>query len=338
MLDHEDGFWFVRFLVNVAHLFSIGAPWSRMCLIVFNWKPGSFPSLVVGANRDEQFDRPSDTARFWKDKPHIFAGRDALMGGTWLACSTNGRFAAVTNYHEPRPEGASRQQTYPKSRGEIPVQFVSEQTKDGKAASTISVVEFIKANLEVCHKEYGGYNAILFDGTSLVYCSNRGCTKDEDTYSFVMRELPPGLYGLSNHLLDTPWPKVDKAKIALSKALSATLTSSVLSSEKKVERVDSNGSSDHTDLAKKLIEVMGDDSRVLEVDLLPVTLGEWEETIRSSIFVDGPTFGTRTTTIVSYHCQNGFDFTEKNYKTRHPTSESSFLYQHIDIGQSHKDE
>ena len=365
-----------------------------MCLIVFDWNPtrrSYYPSFVVAANRDEVYDRPSQIAHFWKDKKPtiIYGGRDLLMGGTWLACSTtttsgSGRFAAVTNYHEPRKNAiGGKGKIYPRSRGEIPVMFVSEEEQQtqqqqeqqqpspkvnstltatttttlSETASSSSLIEFVKTRLEICHKEYGGYNAILFDGQSLIYCTNRGGggegegerrngggeeeqqqEQDQQNYSFVMKELPPGLYGLSNHLLDTPWPKVIKAKIGLSNVLSS-MSSMVQDGVTKEEEEDDDDEKNtnntmsydcynyyHTQIAQKLIKVMEDTTKVFDTDLLPTTLGVQEEIIRSSIFVEGPTFGTRTTTIVTYYDNKRydghggcsfFDMTEKNHIIHH---------------------
>ena len=319
-----------------------------MCLIVFDWKPTSYPSLVVAANRDEVFDRPSQTAHFWKDEPTIYGGRDVVMGGTWLACSTTGRFAAVTNYHEPRCKGgcATTRKSYSKSRGEIPVMFVSEKQQlqqqshvDSKMTTTtstetaaLSSLLFVKTRLEVCREEFGGFNAILFDGQSLVYCSNRGERKNagDEQYSFIMQELPAGLYGVSNHLLNTPWPKVEKAKVALSDALSTMEYESSVpappppsSIQATVVKEDENSTTItkpnnfHTQIAQRLIKAMEDTTKVVNLDLLPWTLGVEEEIIRSSIFVEGVTFGTRTTTIVTFDRRYGFDMTEKNHHHNH---------------------
>jgi uncharacterized protein with NRDE domain len=344
-----------------------------MCLIVCSWNPDASPSLIVAANRDEYFDRPSRTAQFWRDdQAHIYGGRDLQMGGTWLACSTQGRFATVTNYHEKhktnQDDGTPSSVRPSKSRGELPVLFLG-------SSSSCSAMDFATTILQASHKEYGGYNAFLFDGTSLVYCSNRGQNEREtvatttgggdEEYKFLCQKLTPGIYGVSNHLLDTPWPKLVRAKQAMadilvgaselpapvSPAASATFSTPAVSSggllKSHTDKDNYNKSNPctsryHEALSQRLLEVMRDDQKESNVTLLPTTLEAWEEHIRSAIFVTGPTFGTRTTSILTFDAgpartdsedsvgrNGGFDMTEQNHKTLLASSEVSFSQQHI---------
>lgn len=246
-----------------------------MCLIVLDWRPENHKSLIFAANRDEYYERPSQQAQYWKDRPHTYGGRDLKMGGSWLTCSKFGRLASITNFFQKEDIGKK----FPKSRGDIITGFIS---------SDLSAQQFAE-NLSAKQDDYSGFSAVLFDGKCLVCCSNR------DPAQF-MRELPEGVYGLSNHLLDTPWPKVEKAKNSLKKILSREMIQD-------------------QQLVDMLLKEMCDETRVSDRSLLPSTLGEEEEYIRSAVFVRGPVFGTRTTTIVTYDDRNGFDFTEKNYET-----------------------
>jgi uncharacterized protein with NRDE domain len=162
-----------------------------MCLIVFDWRSQPRYSLVVAANRDERHDRPAAPLQAWQDIPGIVAGRDLSAGGTWLGVHRSGRFAAVTNVREPgRPGGA-------RSRGELTVAFLR---------SADSAEAFAQA-LSARASEYGGYNLLLGDGRALVFASNR----PEPHWQYV----EPGLHGLSNASLDTPWPKLARAGAAL---------------------------------------------------------------------------------------------------------------------------
>jgi uncharacterized protein with NRDE domain len=181
--------------------------------------------------------------------------------------------AAVTNFHSLQDKGKK----YLMSRGEIITNFVN---------STSSSLEFSQ-ELKTRKDEYSGFSVFLFDGKNLVCCSNR------DPGPFT-RELPEGVYGLSNHLLDTPWPKVEKAKQALT----------------KVTR-----NMKHESLATVLLNNLGDATLVVDKSFLPTTLDEEEERIRSSVFVQGLTYGTRTTTIVTFDDRRGFHVTEKNHET-----------------------
>jgi uncharacterized protein with NRDE domain len=254
-----------------------------MCLIALDFRPGF---LRLASNRDEYFARPSQPAHFWVDKPHLFGGTDLEMGGTWLACSTSGRLAAITNYHSR----IDTSKTFPKSRGEIPIQFCE---------STLSAKDFA-VGLRAVEKEYGGFSVFLFDSKSLVCCSNR----DPD---HLVKDLPPGIYGLSNHLLDTPWPKVEEVKAAFAN-LPRKLT--------------------HSDATKILLEEL--QKARAAGNPIPTTMEEIEEELRSVIFVGLPTYGygTRTTTIITFLEGIGFDVTEQNHKTPH--SQATLSHQRVE--------
>jgi uncharacterized protein with NRDE domain len=161
-----------------------------MCLILFRFRPQTAEPLLVAANRDEFHARATAAAGFWDDAPDILAGRDLVASGTWLGCSRNGRFAALTNF----TQGDAT--TFAKSRGELVQGFLagSESIKDYALG--------IKAN------EYAGYNLLLFDGSRLLYTTN--IAKPDRPRS---RLLPAGDYGLSNAELGANWPKcVDGAQ------------------------------------------------------------------------------------------------------------------------------
>ncbi|RKQ15489.1 NRDE family protein [Ureibacillus endophyticus] len=161
-----------------------------MCLINvhYNLHP-KYPFILV-ANRDEAYSRPTKAAHFWDDQPSILAGRDLLQMGTWLGIAKNGRFAAVTNFRDPK-EGAK-----PKSRGEIVTNFLTGSEDIG------AFIENLRANRSL----YGGYNVLLWDGGEFVHYNNR---LDE------VNTIQPGTHSLSNCSLNTPWSKVEKAKSKL---------------------------------------------------------------------------------------------------------------------------
>lgn len=160
-----------------------------MCLIVFAWKSHPAYQLVLAANRDEFHRRPSQKLHHWPDNPDVLAGRDLQAGGTWLATHRNGRFATVTNYREQAKSAGKLQ-----SRGALVTEFVSGDTGAGSFAESIDGAH------------YAGFSLLTFDGDDLYYVSNRG---DPPT------RLEPGIYGLSNASLDTPWPKVLRSRDAL---------------------------------------------------------------------------------------------------------------------------
>lgn len=162
-----------------------------MCLIAIAWKAHPAFHLVVAAHRDEWRDRPSAPAHWWADAPHLAGGRDLQAGGTWLGVTRSGRFAAVTNYRDPRDRRAAG-----RSRGELATRFLQ---------GTGEPVDYLEA-LAAHASEYPGFNLLAADSRTLAYFSNR---------DHRVHVLEPGVHALSNHLLNTPWPKLVRAKRAL---------------------------------------------------------------------------------------------------------------------------
>jgi uncharacterized protein with NRDE domain len=166
-----------------------------MCLIVLAWRTHPGYRLVVAANRDEYFGRPAARAGFWDDHAKVLAGRDLEAGGTWLGITLDGRFAALTNYRNPVDK-----KTGAPSRGSLVSDFLT-----GKMAP----LEYLRG-VEQRAVNYNGFSLLVGDTGSLYYLSNRGGP---------VTRVEPGIHGLSNHLLDTPWPKVKKGKTALAASL-----------------------------------------------------------------------------------------------------------------------
>ena len=156
-----------------------------MCLIFFAYQQRQDWPLVLVSNRDEFFKRPSLEGHFWQPQYNLLGGRDQEQGGSWLAVNRNGRFAAVTNYRDPKQPVGS------KSRGHLVNEFVEgQQTPE-------SYLNGLKMDT------YSGFNLLVGDTTQIHYASNRGAKP---------QALDEGIYGLSNHLLDSPWPKVVSGK------------------------------------------------------------------------------------------------------------------------------
>lgn len=164
-----------------------------MCLIALSWQPEQDQRLLLLANRDEQHARPAAPLAFWDDAPEVLAGRDLSEGGTWLGVNRQGRFAALTNFREPGAKSATR------SRGHLVAEFLRGDMCPQDYASRVQPAA------------YAGFNLLLGDRETLVYLSNRDAAG--------ARILPPGIYGLSNALLDTPWPKLRLVRDALRGAL-----------------------------------------------------------------------------------------------------------------------
>lgn len=168
-----------------------------MCLLAFAWQTHPDLPLVFAGNRDELHARPAQAAGFWDDTPDVLGGRDLQAGGTWLGITTQGRFAVVTNYRDgPHPVSGRR------SRGELPREFLQ-----GSLSPEIYIRE-----VEARREDYAGFSLLVGDRNALWYVSNRGNGAQPVT---------PGIHGLSNHLLDTPWPKVTRTTERLKLLLDA---------------------------------------------------------------------------------------------------------------------
>jgi len=236
-----------------------------MCLILVAWRSHPDYPLVVIANRDEFYERASAEASRWPEDPHIIGGRDLEAGGTWLAVRDDGRFAAVTNVREPGiPKGTL-------SRGRLTVDYLRGDMSPGQYATTTA------------DERYSGYNLLLADAHELWYCSNRDAAP---------RRLLPGIYGLSNHLLDTPWPKLVNAKSRFAEALSS-------------------------------LPACGDffailaDEEIVPDHALPETGVplEWERLL-SAIFVQSNHYGTRASTVLMRHKNGGIWMEERRFGVR----------------------
>ena len=168
-----------------------------MCLILFAWQVDPRYPLIVAANRDEFFRRPTAVADFWAEAPEVLAGRDLEAGGTWMGVSTRGRFSALTNYRDPE-----QMQTDRPSRGKLVADYLT---------GSESPETYLKRN-ELYGQGCNGYNLLVGDRNSLWWSSN---------VSHESRALGPGIYGVSNHLLDSPWPKVGAGRTALETTITA---------------------------------------------------------------------------------------------------------------------
>lgn len=236
-----------------------------MCLIVCAWRSNRNFPLVVAANRDEFYDRPTAPLASWDDRPGILAGRDLQAGGTWLGATRSGRFAAVTNYrtgggHEARP----------KSRGWLVSSFL-----DGDA-TPFDYAYRVAGNAA----SYAPFNLLVADQAELVYVA--GVTGE------VIR-LEHGVYGLSNHLLDTPWPKLRKATSALTEQLDRLAAPEDL-------------------LALLLDHDPAPPGTLPRTGISP----EWER-ILSPIFIQSETYGTRSSTVLLMDATNVLSMLEVRY-------------------------
>ena len=223
-----------------------------MCLILFAWHahPG-FP-LVFAGNRDEAHARPSAPAGFWSDDPEIFGGRDLEKGGTWLGVARSGRLAAITNYRD-----GTAAKNAPRSRGQLAADFL-RSTEDPRA-----FLERVAARTS----DYGGFSLIVSDLQRMFWMSNRNRS---------IGEVLPGVHGLSNHLLDTPWPKITRGK----------------------ERISALMRSDEASLIPGLQDVLADRTVAADSDLPDTGIGLQRERELSPAFIAGERYGTRASTVL----------------------------------------
>jgi uncharacterized protein with NRDE domain len=225
-----------------------------MCVIFFAYKFHPKYPLILLANRDEFYERPTEEAHFWQDFPNIFAGKDLVHGGTWLGITKSGRFAAVTNYRDPNaPKGEI-------SRGDL----VSDFLKGNES------VEKYLQKIQTNANEFSGFNLLVGEineqNDEIGYYSNR-----ENKIKF----LKAGIYGLSNHLLDTPWRKVEKGKAELSTLLQ------------------------NDELCKdKFFELLKDKTLADDKDLPETGIGYEREKLLSAIFIETPIYGTRSSSLM----------------------------------------
>lgn len=223
--------------------------------------------LILLANRDEFYSRPTEPAHYWLDHPEVLAGRDLVSGGTWLGVTKGGRFACVTNYRDP----AEAKRT--SSRGDLVAAFLK---------SNISANEYLRS-VSAVRGEFAGFNLLLgeinSESNELYYYSNR---QDEIT------NLAPGTYGLSNHLLDTRWPKIEVGKRELSDCLKREVISNDL-----------------------FFEILADET-LADDNILPDTgVGYDREKSMSAIFIKTLDYGTRCSTVLRFDAALNFDLDER---------------------------
>ncbi|MEI7970762.1 MAG: NRDE family protein [Betaproteobacteria bacterium] len=238
-----------------------------MCLVVLALGLHADYPVILGANRDEFHQRPTASACLWPDAPDVAGGRDLQQGGAWLAASRRGALAVVTNYRDP----ANRVSGGP-SRGQL--------VKDFVAGPPIPAETFLRGSVMPA-EGYDGFNLIAVDASGAWYGSNRG----------TIRPLSEGLYGLSNHLLDTPWPKVLRVKAAVGAALSR------------------NG----TDMVEGILDILGDREGAPD-DQLPSTGVSLElERLLAAPFIVSPEYGTRCSTVVTVDRQARLKLVERSF-------------------------
>lgn len=236
-----------------------------MCLILFAWKAVPGAPLIVAANRDESFNRPATACGYWPDHPDILAGRDQQAGGTWLGVTRGGRFAALTNYRNP----ADRRTDVP-SRGELVADFLKGRDD----------AESFVRRLKERGAAYNGFSYLACDGERFFFYSNR----DQGP-----SEVAPGVHGLANHLLDTPWPKVVKGRDGLARLIGQPFS------------------------PDPYLALMDDSVPAAERDLPNTGMDAESERRLSSLRILAGDYGTRCTSVVRLSDAGFGEFSERTY-------------------------
>ncbi len=237
-----------------------------MCLIFFSINQHPDYKLIVVANRDEFYNRQTAPASFWKDHPSILGGRDLEAQGTWMAITREGKIAMVTNYRDPQHINPNAP-----SRG----QLISDYLIGSKKPE-----DYLK-EIEPTAKQYNGFNLVIGTVDDLWYFSN---------YKNGIDSIKSGFYGLSNHLLETPWPKVEEGKRLLNPILN----------QDKIE-------------PKLLLDLMHNETIAADGKLPNTGLSLERERALSSMFIKTDGYGTRCTTVVLVDHQNNVEFVERVY-------------------------
>ena len=251
-----------------------------MCLVVLAFRRHPDYPLVVVANRDEYYDRPARAAHFWDDVPDILGGRDEEAGGTWFGVDRYGRWATVTNYRGGALGANAR------SRGELPVKFLRTATAPAAYAESV---------LAEAHW-FRGFSLLAGTPEELVYCTNHNAS---------IRVLEPGIYALSNDLLDTPWPKAEYARRMLTAVLDQPETPEI----------------------DRLLAILGSRDQFPDAHLPDTGIGLEMERVLSAPFIVSDSYGTRCTTALLMHRDGSVQFTEQGYRRGRATERRDYRFQ-----------
>lgn len=237
-----------------------------MCLIFLSINNHPTYKLIIAANRDEFYSRKTAPADFWKDQPQVLGGRDLEAQGTWMAMTKSGKISMVTNYRDPKnidPKAPSRGQ------------LVTDYLLGDKNP------EYYLKDVEQSTKKYNGFNLITGNANELYYYSN---------HKVGVEKIRSGFYGLSNHLLDTPWPKVQRGKERLKSIFDRS-----------------------TIRPTELFQFLYDDQRAPDYQLPNTGIGLERERALSSMFIKTAGYGTRCSTVILIDHQDNVEFTERVY-------------------------
>lgn len=244
-----------------------------MCLILLSYKTDPYFNLILAGNRDEYYTRPTAPLGYFEDNPSILGGRDIQGNGTWLGITRQGRISALTNFRDPdalRPD--------PPSRGHLVKDFLY---------GTIPPDAYLRRIHETAD-QYSGFNLIVGDRDALYYYSNM---------EGKITPISPGIHGLSNHLFNTPWPKVEMAKQGFTDAITPPR-----------DEIDK----------ERIFQLLRDDTLPPDEALPDTRVGLIWERLLAPIFIKSDFYGTRSSAILSIDNRGTVAFTERSFTSDDP--------------------
>ena len=239
-----------------------------MCLIAITTQIHPLYPLIIAANRDEFYHRPTDPLAFWQDHPNILAGRDLQQNGTWLGITKTGRFAAITNFRDP-----AATDPHAPSRGLLVSNFLASDQPPQKYLQTI----------KDSGEKYNGFNLVIGDMNQLWWYSNK--KKD-------IVKIEPGIHVISNHLMNTPWPKTQKALAGMQEIC------------RQNTQID----------PKDIFQILADKNQPPDNQLPDTGVGlEWERLL-SPVFISSDIYGTRSSAVIFAEPSGQIRFVERTFK------------------------
>ena len=252
-----------------------------MCLILIAYKVDPSYDLCVLANRDEFYKRPSETAHWWEGDSRVLAGKDLKAGGTWLGVTESGNFCALTNYRDP-----SKLKPEAQSRGDLVIDYLKSRQ---------DILHYQKSHLKDV-SQYNDFNILFYEENALYYFSS---------IENQLTELEPGVYGLSNHLLDTEWPKVENGKAELCEAVGiGNLT------------------------IETGFQILSDKSVAPDNELPETGVPQNIEKMLSAMHIESPEYGTRSSNVIFFGKDGKISFAEKDHLNR---TEQRFEFEVVSV-------
>ncbi|PEN15244.1 hypothetical protein CRI94_02900 [Longibacter salinarum] len=266
-----------------------------MCLLAFRLNDHPVYDLVFAGNRDEHYDRPTAPANFWEDHPHVLGGRDLRAGGTWMGVTRTGRWGVITNVRDPSNVKANAP-----SRGHLVSDFLT---------GLYEPFEYVR-DLAPDADGYNGFNLLVGEGGTCAYLSN---------YRDGPEQIAPGVHGISNAVLNTSWPKTDRARAQIRQITDPSSVSG---------RLDPND----------LLQLLDERRRFPDDDLPETGVGPEVESILSPIFIESESYGTRASTVLLIAKDGTVTFVERTFNRGTPSRTRRFTFDRVSRSRSETQE